>query len=311
MSTATPLDPIARSLDHPRVLTRRAAVTLAAAATFTARFGRATAAQDATPTTQSASVHVNGIDLYYEEHGSGPPLLLIPGLSSTGFTLPALEPHFRSITLDNRGAGRSSAPPGPYTTRLLADDAAALLDHLGIERAHVLGFSLGGLIAQEMALAHPERVDHLVLNGTVARPNHAVFDPWLTLFVQAYEKQIDPVAFNLWLMGWLLTPAFMTQPDLVAAALAGEDPYPASAQGVAAQADAARTHDTLERLGQISAPTLVLVGAEDIVFPVVYSEVLAAGIPGAKLQVLEPGGHAVLFEFEEAANAALLDFLPI
>ena len=166
--------------------------------------------------------------------GSGPPLLNIPPLSSTGFTIPALEPHFRFITFDNRGAGRSSAPPGPYTTRLLADDAAALLEHLGIERAHVFGFSLGGLIAQELALAYPERVDHLVLNGAYARPNHAVFDPWLTLWDQAYAKQIDPVAFNVWLLGWLLTPAFMSQPDLVAAAIAEHDPYPATAQGMAA-----------------------------------------------------------------------------
>jgi 3-oxoadipate enol-lactonase len=101
----------------------------------------------------------------------------------------------------------------------------------------------------------------------------------------------------------------MTQPDLVAAALEFEDPYPASAQGIAGQTAAARTHDTLDRLGQISAPTLVLVGVEDIVTPVVYSEELAAGIPGAKLQVLDPGGHSVVFEYEDSANAALLAFL--
>ncbi len=270
---------------------------------------RRAAAQDATPVTTSATVHVNGIDLYYEERGSGPPLLIIPPLSSTGFTIAALEPHFRSITFDNRGAGRSEVPPGPYTTRMMADDAAALLEHLGVERAHVFGFSLGGMIAQELALNYPDRVDHLVINGAYARPNRAVIDPWLTLWDQAYEGKVDMVAFNLWLLGWLLTPAFMSQPDLVAAALEFEDPYPASAQGVAAQTAAGRTHDTLDRLGQISAPTLVLVGAGDIVTPVVYSEELAAGIPGATLQVLDPGGHSVLFEYEEASNDALLAFL--
>jgi 3-oxoadipate enol-lactonase len=107
-----------------------------------------------------------------------------------------------------------------------------------------------------------------------------------------------------------LTPAFMSQPELAAAALEDEDPYPASAEGVAAQSAAIRTHATLDRLGQISAPTLVLVGAQDIVNPVVYSEELVARIPGATLKVLDPGGHAVLFENEDAANAALLDFLP-
>jgi pimeloyl-ACP methyl ester carboxylesterase len=296
-------------VDQPRTFTRRVAITLAAATTVTARFGQASVtAQEATPTAQSATGHVNGIDLYYEEHGSGPPLLVIPGLSQTGFTIPALEPHFRIITRDYRGAGRSSAPPGRYTTRLLADDAAALLAYLGIDRAHVFGLSLGGAIAQELALAYPERVDHLVLNGTFARPNHAVFDPRLTLFVQAYEKQIDPVAFNLWLMGWIFTPAFMRQPELVASAV-GPDPYPAPAHGMEAQAAAAKAHDSLDRLSQISAPTLVLVGADDIVAPVPYAQALAAGIPGAKLQVLPQGGHAVLFEYADAASQALLEFL--
>jgi molybdenum cofactor biosynthesis protein B len=117
-----------RFMTQPPGLTRRTVLSMAAVATVAARFGRSVAAQEATPTTSStptttsATVHVNGIDLYYEETGSGPALLNIPPLSSTGFTIPALEPHFRFITFDNRGAGRSSAPPGPYTTRQMADD---------------------------------------------------------------------------------------------------------------------------------------------------------------------------------------------
>jgi 3-oxoadipate enol-lactonase len=309
MRTIAPVAPSSRPSASSPLLTRRTLLTLAAVTAVAARTSRAAAAQDATPTTQSATIHVNGIELYYEERGSGPPLLIIPPLSSTGFTISALEPHFRSITFDNRGAGRSSVPPGPYTTRLMADDAAALLEHLGIERAHVLGFSLGAEIAQELALAYPERVDRLVLNGAFARPNLGVLDPWLTMWDQAYAKEIDPAAFNVRLLGWMVTPAFMSQLDLVAAAIAEPDPFPATAQGVAAQTAALRTHDTLDRLGQISAPTLVLVGAQDIASPVVYSEELAKGIPGAKLQVLDPGGHAVLFEYADAANAALLAFL--
>ena len=310
MRTTTPVEPSSLPSPSSPLLTRRTLLTLAAVTAVAARVGCSVAlAQEATPTTQSGTIHVNGIDLSYEERGSGPPLLIIPPLSSTGFTISALEPHFRSITFDNRGAGRSSVPPGPYTTRLLADDAAALLEHLGVERAHVLGFSLGAEIAQELALAYPERVDRLVLNGAFARPNLGVLDPWLTMWDQAYAKAIDPAAFNVWLLGWMVTPAFMSQLDLVAAAIAEPDPFPATAQGVAAQTAALRTHDTLDRLGQISAPTLVLVGAQDIASPVVYSEALAKGIPGAKLQVLDPGGHAVLFEYADAANAALLEFL--
>ena len=104
-----------------------------------------------------ARVHANGIDLYYEETGSGMPLVLLPGFATHSSIwhpqLPALTPHFRVITLDPRGAGQSSVPPGPYTTRQMADDTAALLDALGVATAHVVGWSMGGMVAQELALA--------------------------------------------------------------------------------------------------------------------------------------------------------------
>ena len=104
---------------------------------------------------------------------------------------PALAERFRVIAFDNRGAGRSSGPPGPYTTRQMADDAAALLDHLGIDRAHVIGQSMGGMIAQELALGDPERVDRLVLYSTVARPRLATFGPWLSIWENAAKRGLD------------------------------------------------------------------------------------------------------------------------
>ena len=116
---------------------------------------------------------VNGIDLFYDERGEGTPLLLITGLSGNALDwtplLPTLAEGHRVIAIDPRGAGRSSAPPGPYTMAMLAADALGLLNHLGIERAHVVGFSLGGMIAQELAIAAPARVDRLVLLATAAR----------------------------------------------------------------------------------------------------------------------------------------------
>jgi 3-oxoadipate enol-lactonase len=257
---------------------------------------------------------VNGIDLYYEETGSGPPLLLITGLSGTtlgwALLLPALSERFHVIAFDNRGAGRSSTPPGPYTTRQLADDAAALLDHLGIERAHVIGISLGGMIAQELALGHPERVDRLVLWATYARPRPAIHGPWLQNWVDVSERG-DPDQLAMLLLPWFLTPAFMSQHDLVEEALeeGRADPYPAPVHGVAAQAAACRAHDALDRLGQIAAPTLVLVGAEDIVTPVSCAQELAEGIPGAHLQVLERGGHTPDVEYPDAVAEAMLAFL--
>jgi 3-oxoadipate enol-lactonase len=258
---------------------------------------------------------VNGLTLYYEETGSGSPLLLIAGLSGNtlgwAMLLPALAERFRVIAFDNWGAGRSSAPPGPYTTREMADDAAALLDHVGIERAHVIGLSLGGMIAQELALAHPDRVDHLVLYATYARPRTAIHEPWFRNWVEACERGTAPDQLAMLLLPWFLTPAFMAQPDHVEAAIAewAADPYPAPAHGVAAQAAACLSHDTHSRLGQISAPTLVLVGAEDIVTPVACAQELAGGIPGAHLHVLERGGHTPDVEYPAAVAEAMLAFL--
>jgi 3-oxoadipate enol-lactonase len=230
-------------------------------------------------------IQANGIALYVEDTGSGSPLLLITGAGSNtvgwGPLFPVLQERFRVIAFDNRGAGRSSAPPGPYTTRQMADDAAALLDHLGIPRAHVLGHSLGGMIAQEVALAYPERVERLVLVATLACPRPGFWVPWSTFLVQAAERGLDPAGSALWLMPWMFTPTFMAQHDVVEAALAASrnDPYPTPAHGLAAQAAAGLAHDTRSRLPQIATPTLVLVGAEDIITPVSDARELAAGIP--------------------------------
>ncbi len=260
-------------------------------------------------------VQVNGIDLFYEETGNGEPLLLISGLGSNtlGWELirPALAARFRVITFDNRGAGRSSAPPGPYATRQMADDAAAMLDRIGVARAHVMGLSLGGMIAQELALAYPERVDHLVLLATFPRLRPGVHDPWLDAWLQAGERGMDRKSFGICMMPWMLSPAFMAQHDLVETALAKllSNPYPATAAGIAGQVEACRAHDALDRLPRIAAPTLVLVGSEDILSPVSYAQELTERIPGARLQVLEGAGHVPFLEDPEAVAEALLAFL--
>jgi len=237
-------------------------------------------------------VQVNGIERYYEETVSGDPLLLVNGIGGTSLdwalVLPALAARFRLMASENRGVGRSAAPSGPYPTRQMADDAAALLAHLDVERAHVVGSSMGGMIAQELALAYLALVGHLVLYGTFARPRRAVMDPWLT-FVARWAERLDPAAVALGWLPWLYTPAFLVDPDRVEAALAWQNPYSAPAHGIAGQADAARTHDTLDRLPRIAAPTLVLVGDEDMFTPLYYSQELAKGISGARLHVLERG----------------------
>jgi 3-oxoadipate enol-lactonase len=258
----------------------------------------------------------NGIDHYYEEAGSGPTLVLLNGEGGNTLDwaalLPALTDRFRVVTFDARGAGRSSAPPGPYTTRQLADDAAAVLDQVGAARAHIVGFSLGGMVAQELALAHPDRVDRLVLVATHARPAcPALWDAWTTFFVQAQERGLDRAGTVLWFMAWMFTPAFMARHEQVleAVGLWLDDPLLAPAHGRAAQGEAARVHDTLERLPLIAAPTLVVVGDQDILTPVANAQELVEGIPEARLQVLEGGGHLAHVECEAAFTEALLTFL--
>jgi 3-oxoadipate enol-lactonase len=239
-------------------------------------------------------VRANGIDLYYEATGSGPPLLLLNGIGGNteglAWLLPALTDRFRVIGFDARGAGRSS---------------------IGVARAHVFGLSFGGMIAQELALAHPERVDHLVLVATNARCRPAFWEAWGTFFVQVKERGLDRAGVTLWFLAWMFTPAFMTQHDQVEATLAKwlDAPYPAPAHGIAAQMAAGRAHDTRERLPQIAAPTLVVVGAEDILTPVDDARELAEGIPGARLRILPGGGHLALAECNEAFLDALLAFL--
>lgn len=255
---------------------------------------------------------INGIELCYEEHGSGEALLLINGLGGTSLDweplLPAFTGQFRVIAPDNRGCGRSDAPPGPYTMRQMADDAAGLLTYLGVRRAHVLGASMGGMIAQELVLNHASLVDRLVLFGTCACPRSEIAGPLLTFFEQMAER-LDPASATLGWLPWLYTPAFVADANNVEAVLAWQNPYPQTLHGFVAQVDAVRSHDTLDRLGGIDTPTLVLVGAEDILTPVYYARELADRIPRAELRVLERGGHSALWEDQAGSCEAILSFL--
>ncbi|MDQ2655057.1 MAG: alpha/beta hydrolase [Chloroflexota bacterium] len=253
-------------------------------------------------------------DLYYEVAGEGPPLLLIAGFSgnTTGWlpVLPALAEHFTLIMFDNRGAGRSCVPPGPYTTAQMADDAVALLDHLDVNRAHVLGSSMGGMIAQELALRHPARVDKLILNVTAARPT-----PVLTRFLEAniwaIKHGMPPEDRAFWVLPWMASPAIMTAHEKVMQTLAVRqaNPYPAPDAGLIAQAQAILAHDALARVGQITAPTLVLSAAEDILTPVAGGRVLAEAIPGSEFQVLPRGAHVTAAEYPAEVSSAMLAFL--
>jgi pimeloyl-ACP methyl ester carboxylesterase len=196
------------------------------------------------------TVSVNGIELYYVESGHGDPLVLLMGFGgdhlSWGFQLAAFSAKYRVLAFDNRGTGRSSSPPGPYTTRVMADDTVALMDKLGIDAAHVLGVSLGGMIAQELAINHPARVRSLQLHCTAARPDGymvAMLDN-LRVVRGMLGRERAQRAMAL----WLFSPAtFNERPEFVEMLLhaARTQTYPQSDLGFTGHADAVASHDAL------------------------------------------------------------------
>jgi 3-oxoadipate enol-lactonase len=256
----------------------------------------------------------NGIKLYYERQGEGDDLVLIAGLgANAGMWLaqrPAFARHFRVTVFDNRGAGRSDAPDEPYSIQQMAEDTAGLMKAVGIRRAHVLGLSMGGVIAQALALNHAPIVDRLVLACSRARAA-TTRRLWGEAIAECTRMGVDPTALSLLRMPWMMTSEFMRDERRVLAQLEAisNDPYPMQPSAYLRQHVASIDVDLMDRLHRIESPSLVLVGAEDIVNPVSESEILAQKIPGATLRVLPRGGHGFYREFSEDFNAAVLEFL--
>jgi len=225
--------------------------------------------------------------------------------------VPVYAHEFRVIVFDNRGTGQSSFPEGvDYTIALLADDAAALLDTLGVDAAHVYGVSLGGMVAQEVALRHPEKVRSLILGATWPGGPHTVppgddAAAALVDFVETGES-ITPAFLEV-----LFSPGYIAEPspELLEFGQLLAD-YPATPTEIlAAQAGAAGRHDTYDRLPEITAPTLVIHGTDDTLIPTENGRILAERIPGAELVLLEGARHGYLFEKQAESDAAVLDFL--
>lgn len=250
------------------------------------------------------------IELYYEERGEGPPLLLVAGIPGTASDWAPLVERLaatrRVIAYDNRGSGGSTVTAGPYTTAQLADDAAALLDRLGIERSDVFGVSLGGMICQELALRHPDRVVGLVLGCTHTGFAHAVQPPIET--GRAFTMQTEDWAKR---MRALAPLAFARDVDtsLLERFTEKKSRDVQDPAGYRAQVDAVLNHDALDRLGAIRAPTLVVTGDDDRIIPGANSEVLAQRISGARLEAIGGAGHLFFLERPERTVAVLEDFL--
>jgi 3-oxoadipate enol-lactonase len=255
----------------------------------------------------------NGITINYALEGEGPEtVVLVNGLADTletwMFQMDALlGAGYRVLRFDNRGVGATDKPEGPYTTAQFAADTKALVDHLELTDFHMLGVSMGGMIAQEYALAHPSDLRSLTLACTYAAPGpfcSRMFALWADM---APEMGVATVMRDVTL--WAFTvPFFSEQTQMLAEFESEMAAIDQPLHAYLAQLHSIRAHDTTDRIAQLAVPTLVLAGEQDILIPVSLSRALHDTIPGATWATT-PGGHACLWESPEPFNAAVLEFL--
>jgi len=261
-------------------------------------------------------VKVGDINIYYESHGDGEPLLLINGYGQYSghwaALIPRLSKEYRVICFDNRGTGRSDKPEMPYSAKMMAADAKGLLDVIGIDRAHIFGISMCGMIAQEFAINYPEGVISLILGCTECGGKNAVpqtkealdflFDPEMAK-LPAAERARRAVP-------WLWNKEFIDKnPKAAEWYVEITSKYPTPPQGYAGQSRTIRSHDTYDRLPQIKAPTLVIAGDADRIIPAGNSKILASRIPSAELVILKNSGHGFFGDAARESIGAILDFL--
>jgi pimeloyl-ACP methyl ester carboxylesterase len=251
-------------------------------------------------------------DLWVVQQGSGPDVLLIGGLGdpveSWQAQLDGLPDSFRMTAFDNRGAGRSPLPDGPFTVESMADDAASVLRAAGIGSAHVAGFSAGSVIAQELAIRHPDLVRSLVLVSTWARVDpyfESMGRAWRWMVTNAPTERAFLEAFFVWIY---TRRAYLdgTVDQLIEESLAF--PHAASAEAIQRTLDALLAHETADRLPEIGVPTLVLAGAEDVCTPPRYGRVVADLVPGAQFEVWDGEAHQPMQEAADRFNRRVTEF---
>jgi|WetSurMetagenome_2_1015567.scaffolds.fasta_scaffold18655_3 3-oxoadipate enol-lactonase len=254
---------------------------------------------------------VNGINIYYEVQGQGDPLVLIAGFGSTikGWMnqVPVFKQHYQVIMFDNRGIGKSDKPKGPYRAKMMADDTIGLMDHLGIKKAHILGCSMGGGIAQELVLKYPDRVNKLILASTSALRNDGP-DGGTQAFFKILRLPIRKLMYNLVSLAMNKTTAKMIYVPMVW--IQSRFTNDSDETGLRGQIDAVVNYSTPhDKLLSIKCPVLVITGSKDRVVKPSSSDTLAKLIPDTRLVKLENGSHMVNFEMSKVFNIEILRFL--
>lgn len=256
--------------------------------------------------------NIGDAEIYYEEHGSGEPLLLVSGLGGTAAywkpNIPALAAKYRVIVHDHRGAGQSTHSKIRYSVDQMTDDVVRLMDHLKIERAHVVGHSTGGAIGQTMAIRTPERLKTLVLFATWTKADK--FFRQLFAARRALLTQVGKEAYVRAGTLFLYPPWFIKANE---ALIEEREKFSiatfAPPEVVASRIDAIVAFDRTAELGKIKTPTLVLCAKDDFITPAYFSEELVQKIPGAKLVLLPQGGHCASEAALEAFSRAVVSFL--
>ncbi|HEY3177970.1 MAG TPA: alpha/beta hydrolase [Casimicrobiaceae bacterium] len=255
------------------------------------------------------------VDLYYECHGDGAPLLLITGLASDSQSwqpvIADLASRYRVIVVDNRGAGRTTPQDAPTSIRTMTDDCVALIEHLRLPSVHVLGHSMGGFVAQDFAIRYPDNVGALMLVATSSvnsNRNNDLFADWAS----ALAGGADMKTWFRTLFYWIFSTRFFDDDAVVEQAIqyALAYRYPQSAVAFQNQIGAIAAFDSTETLSHIRSQTLVIGGAEDLLFPIEVCRTFSRAIPSAAFETVENAAHSVHMENPQAFVEQVFEFLP-
>lgn len=265
------------------------------------------------------SILINDINIYYKIKGEGNPFVLIRGLSSSLdswpiYSIEEFSKSFKTVLFDNRGAGRTSIPEGKYSSQLMASDTIGLMDALKIKKAHILGYSMGGCIAQEIAINHPNRVSKLILASSWSGPAHGIVtpnpeeNPFPKMISLIKQKKFEEMARTL--TNALFPEDFKkNNPQIIETVVKNYMAHPPSPRGFEGQRAYVETFETYDRLSEINIPTLILHGAEDKILPVENAKILAEKIPTAQLHIFKNAGHGVIIQELKAWTNEILNFL--